>query len=164
MDGMDGGVSMTGNNAERLRQTVSAAAGRLRALSDADASVKPSPTRWSKKEILGHLIDSASNNHQRFVRALLHGELRFPAYEQEGWARCQDYQTADWRVLTDLWRAYNEHLAHVIARMPADRRATPCRIGDGDAVTLGWLVEDYQRHLDHHVAQLDRRVTAATQS
>ena len=86
---------MTGNSAERLRQTVSAVAGRLRALSDADASVKPSPTRWSKKEILGHLIDSASNNHQRFVRALLHGELRFPAYEQEGWARCQDYQAAD---------------------------------------------------------------------
>jgi hypothetical protein len=52
--------------------------------------------------------------------------------------------------------AYNEHLAHVIARIPADRLATPCRIGNGEVVTLGWLVEDYQRHLDHHVAQLDR--------
>jgi hypothetical protein len=147
---------MTGESAKTLRQTVSAAVERLRALSDADASVKPSPARWSKKEILGHLIDSASNNHQRFVRAILQGELRFPAYDQEGWARCQDYQAADWRLLIDLWQAYNEHLAHVIAHIPADRLATPCRIGDGESVTLGWLVEDYQRHLDHHVAQLDR--------
>lgn len=150
---------MTGNSAERLRQTVSGGARRLRALNDVEASFRPASTRWSKKEILGHLIDSASNNHQRFVRAQLYSELQFPAYEQEGWARCQDYVAADWQLLVDLWRSYNEHLAHVIARIPAERLATPCWIGDGDAVTLEWLVEDYQRHLDHHVAQLDRPVT-----
>jgi hypothetical protein len=104
---------MTSSNAERLRQTVSAAAGRLRAISDTDASVKPSPTRWSKKEILGHLIDSASNNHQRFVRALLHGELRFPVYEQEGSSRsrssiCTMGRTGD---RADTWHATAEPLA-----------------------------------------------------
>ena len=150
---------MTGNSAERLRQTVSRAVGRLRTCNDAEASFKPTPTRWSKKEVLGHLIDSASNNHQRFVRAQLHGDLRFPGYEQEGWARCQDYAAADWQMLIDLWRSYNQHLAHVIARIPADRLATLCWIGDGDAVTLEWLVEDYQRHLDHHLLQLDRLVS-----
>jgi hypothetical protein len=143
-------------NAERLRETVSKAAARLRTVSDADASIKPAPARWCKKEVIGHLIDSASNNHQRFVRAQLQSELRFPAYEQEGWARCQGYAAADWQALITLWSAYNEHLAHVIARLPAERLLTQCRIGDGGPVTLAWLVEDYQRHLDHHLAQLDR--------
>jgi len=147
---------MMASSAERLRDTVSRASGRLRTVNDADASIKPDPTRWCKKEILGHLIDSASNNHQRFVRAQLSGDLRFPAYEQEGWTRCQDYAGADWQVLIDLWRSYNVHLAHVIARIPAERLMTPCWIGDGGPVTLAWLVEDYQRHLDHHLAQLDR--------
>lgn len=150
---------MIGETAERLRQTVSRAVGRLRTFTEAEASFKPTPSRWSRKEILGHLIDSASNNHQRFVRAQLHSDLRFPAYEQEGWARCQDYAAADWQTLIDLWRSYNQHLAHVIARIPAEQLATPCWIGDGDAVTLEWLVEDYQRHLDHHLAQFDGPAT-----
>lgn len=149
---------MVGGSAERLQQTVTSAVHRLRALSDAQAALKTAPTRWSKKEILGHLIDSASNNHQRFVRAQLYGDLRFPGYEQEGWVRCQDYVAADWQVLVDLWQSYNQHLAHVVARIPAERLATPCRISDGEAVTLEWLVEDYLRHMDHHLAQLDRSV------
>jgi DinB superfamily len=139
-----------------LRQTVEAAGARLRKIDDKRASAKPGPGRWSRKEILGHLIDSASNNHQRFVRAQLSGELRFPAYEQEGWARVQDCAHADWNALITLWQSYNEHLAHVVSKIPPDRLGTRCWIGNNEAVTLGYLVEDYLTHMRHHLKQLDR--------
>jgi hypothetical protein len=83
--------------------------------------------------------------------------VRFPAYEQAAWVRCQDYASAAWTRLIDLWESYNEHLAHLISRIPGARLTTLCRIGDRDAVTLGCLVEDYVGHLEHHLAQLERR-------
>jgi DinB superfamily len=137
-----------------LRERVEWAGPRLSRLPEAEADHKPAPERWSKKEILGHLVDSACNNHQRFVRAILADELVFPGYEQEGWARCQQHADADWPLLVDLWSAYNRHLAALVARFPADKLATPCRIGGADAVTLAALAEDYLRHLDHHLNQL----------
>jgi hypothetical protein len=139
--------------AAALRERVAATLPRLRALAEAEVAHKPAPDRWSKKEILGHLIDSASNNHQRFVRAQLDGNLTFPGYEQEAWARCQGYATADWNLLIDLWAAYNRHLAEVLARLPDAARSTPCRIAGAEPVTLAALAEDYVRHLDHHLAQ-----------
>lgn len=142
--------------AASLRQRIADAVPRLRAMSEAEVAHKPAPERWSKKEILGHLIDSASNNHQRFVRAQLEGELTFPKYEQEGWARCQGYATADWSLLVDLWAAYNRHLAEVIARFPPDQLAAVCRIGEYEPATLAWLAEDYVRHMDHHLEHLWR--------
>jgi hypothetical protein len=100
----------------------------LRDMPESETARKPSPDRWSKKEILGHLIDSACNNHQRFVRAQLEGGLTFPGYEQEGWVRCQGYATADWSLLVDLWAAYNRHVAVVVARLPVASRSFTCRI------------------------------------
>ncbi len=144
--------------AAALRERVAATVPRLRAMPEAEAAHKPSADRWSKKEVLGHLIDSASNNHQRFVRAQLEGGLSFPGYEQEKWARCQAYASADWGLLVDLWAAYNRHLAEVIARLPPAALSVECRIGGGEPVTLAWLAEDYVRHLDHHLAQLVRAV------
>jgi hypothetical protein len=142
--------------AAQLRQRVESTVARLRGVSEAEAAHRPSPDRWSKKEILGHLIDSASNNHQRFVRAQLEGRLTFPGYEQEGWARCQGYAAADWSLLIDLWAAFNRHLAEVIALLPTAALSVECRIGGDEPVTLAWLAEDYVVHLDHHLAQLAR--------
>jgi hypothetical protein len=125
---------------------------------EAEVAHKPSSDRWSKKEILGHLIDSACNNHQRFVRAQLDNGLSFPGYEQEKWARCQGYAAAEWDLLIDLWTAYNRHLAEVIARLPTAALSVECRIGGAEPVTLSCLVEEYVRHLDHHLLQLARAV------
>jgi hypothetical protein len=147
---------MTVSLADALRQTVTAAAQRLRRLGEAEVAHKPAPDRWSKKEILGHLIDSAANNHQRFVRAQFVDELQSPRYHQEEWVRCQDYQSADWPALVTLWQAYNDHLAHVIAKIPAAKMGTPCRIGDNPPMTLAALIEDYGKHMEHHLRQLDR--------
>jgi len=109
---------------------------------------------WSRKQVLGHLIDSASNNHQRFVRAALQGQLDFPGYDQQGWVRVQAVEEAPWPTLIALWASYNRHLAHVIAHLPPAQLGTACRIGSGEPVTLRFLVEDYLRHLLHHLAQL----------
>ena len=105
-------------------------------------------------EILGHLIDSATNNHHWFVRALQVEGLVFPPYEQEDWVRLQDYNSTAWESLVELWRLYNYHLAHVIRRIPGDRLEVVCRIGPHEPVTLGYLVEDYVVHLKHHLRQL----------
>lgn len=141
--------------AEELRTTVLAAAARYAAMPEAEVARKLAPDVWSKKEILGHLIDSAGNNHQRFVRAQLQGELTFPGYEQEGWARCQRYVTADWQHLVTLWRAFNLHLANVLAAIPEDKANVACTIGDDPPVTLHFLAEDYLTHMNGHLKQLD---------
>jgi len=146
--------------ANDLGSVVDAAAPELRAIDDAVASRKLKPDVWSVKEILGHLIDSASNNHQRFVRAQLAGELSFPGYEQNRWVVAQDYQTSPWRELVDLWVAYNHHLAHIIRRIPDAAASVPCRIGLDDPVTLNSLTQDYLGHLRHHLEQIQQRAVA----
>ena len=118
------------------------------------AAHKPAPNRWSKKEILGHLIDSAANNHQRFVRAQSTPRLEFPEYEQEFWVATQAYATEPWTDLVNLWLLFNRHLLHVIKAMPAEVLPHEVTVTGYAAMTLGELVDDYLRHLDHHLAQL----------
>lgn len=137
-----------------LREIVDLTEGRLRALSQHDASEARAPGAWSKVEILGHLIDSAANNHQRFVRVQAVDELEFPDYEQEFWVDCQDYRDCEWGHLVDLWVAYNRHLAHVLEVMPAADLEKPCRLGESPAISVEDLVGQYLAHLRHHVSQL----------
>jgi len=126
----------------------------LRRVSEEESGKPALPGGWSRKQVLGHLIDSASNNHQRFVRASLADALDFPGYEQTGCVRVQAVQRAPWPVLVDLWAGYNRYLAHVIAHLPAAKLEVPCRIGSNEPVTLASLVEDYLRHLVHHLEQI----------
>jgi hypothetical protein len=142
------------NVADRLLGTVEREAARLRGMDGPSRSRRPRPGTWCPKEILGHLVDSAANNHQRFVRAALAGELAFPGYAQDGWVAVQRWADEDWTVIVDLWTALNRHLAHLLAGLPADAQSAPCRIGDRPAVPLAALAEDYLRHLEHHLASL----------
>ena len=139
---------------EKLLSLVEAAEPRLREISETESTQSILPGGWSRKQVIGHLIDSASNNHQRFVRAALQTSLDFPGYDQGGSVRVQAVQDADWQLLVVLWAAYNRYLAHVIARLPAAKLETVCRIGSGDAVTLDFLATDYLTHLGHHLNQL----------
>lgn len=142
------------DESEQLLRVIEAAEPRLRAVG-AEASARPVlPGGWSSRQVLGHLIDSASNNHQRFVRAALQPSLELPGYDQDGNVRVQAVQEADWELLVTLWAAYNRYLAHVIAHLPAGQLEVPCRIGAGAPVTLRFLVTDYLRHLLHHLRQL----------
>jgi len=139
---------------EGFRSVLDVAPGRLALIPEAESARVPAPAKWSKKQILGHLIDSASNNHQRFVRAQLDSPLHFPAYAQEFWVSAQNYQAESWCDLIDCWTSYNRHLLHVMAHIPADRLANRCVIGEGSPVTLEFLAEDYVRHLEHHLRQI----------
>ena len=82
-----------------FRRTVDASAAHLLAMTDEQAAVRPAEGKWSAKEIIGHLIDSASNNHGRFVRAQLQDDLIFSGYAQADWVAVQRYQERDWTAL-----------------------------------------------------------------
>ena len=127
---------------------------RLADIPDAEASRRREPGRWSKKEILGHLIDSAANNHQRFVRAQLTPRLEFPNYEQESWVAAQSYATEPWPDLVNLWLHLNRHLLHIVQSMPPSVLAHECVIGGKPAVPLEALVADYLSHMEHHLNQV----------
>ena len=125
--------------------------------SDADTVQPAISGGWSRKQILGHLIDSASNNHQRFVRALLQDELRWPGYDQTGCVRVQHYQEMAWSDLAGFWAAYNRMLAHILEGVPEEKQKTPCFIGGHPMMTLEQLAADYIKHMEHHLAQLSPR-------
>ncbi|HKD18075.1 MAG TPA: DinB family protein [Thermoanaerobaculia bacterium] len=148
-----------------LRSAVAAATPRLLALSEAEAERAPAPGKWSPKEVVGHLIDSASNNHGRFVRAQFQEDLVFAGYEQESWVASQRYRTAPWKELVELWRLYNLHLARVIEALPASVRERPRERHNLDAIawrtvpretptTLEYFLRDYVAHLKHHLGQI----------
>jgi len=138
----------------RLLYLVEMAEPRLRDISELESAKPVLSGGWSRKEVIGHLVDSASNNHQRFVRAALQPSLDFPAYDQNGNIGLQAPQEADWSLLVSLWATYNRYLAHVIAHLPAAKLDTVCRIGSGKPVTLGFLATDYVTHLAHHLVQI----------
>lgn len=138
----------------KLLEVVETAEPKLRQTNEVESTKAVLSGGWSRKEVIGHLIDSASNNHQRFVRAALAPSLDFPGYDQVGNARVQAFQRADWLMLVSLWAAYNRYLAHVIAHLPAAKLDTVCRIGSGEPVTLGFLAADYLKHLVHHLSQI----------
>jgi hypothetical protein len=142
-------------NALRELDSLLAMAGpQLLTLSETECSSRPAEDKWSKKEILGHLIDSASNNHQRFVRGQLSSEIRLPGYEQEEWVRTQAYQKESWENLVQLWKALNLHLLHLGRMMPGDRLRSMCFIGTNEPVTLEFIFVDYVRHVKHHLQQI----------
>jgi hypothetical protein len=140
--------------ADELRAEVEGTAPRLRAITAAEAGRDRGAGKWQKREILGHLIDSAYNNHQRFVRApRSDGPFVGPGYEQDHWVGAGGYRTRDWNELVDLWAAANRHLAHAMEAVPAGKLGTPCTIGE-DEGTLEWWMRDYIRHMRHHLAQI----------
>lgn len=140
--------------ANALQTTVEATLPRLRKLTDRQAMRDRGAGKWTVKEILGHLIDSAANNHHRFIRARASDPLVFPGYDQNAWVAAHAYRARSWPELVDIWAAYNAQVAQVISSTPADRRAVQCRIGDNEPVTLEWLMEDYLRHMEHHLGQI----------
>ena len=143
--------------ANELIAVIEAALPRLKSLTEPLVTHRPAPDRWTIKEVVGHLLDSAANNHQRFVRAQFVSELVFPKYEQNEWVQSQNYNAAAWPQLVELWRLYNLHLAHVIRNIAPDRLAVRCKIGDYEPMLLQALTEDYVAHLKHHLAKIEER-------
>lgn len=154
MTGVDRTESPGKVPAERLAQLLQTAEVRLSAIPEAEASRALAPGHWSKKQILGHLIDSAGNNHQRLVRVQIAPGLDFPSYEQESWVTVQRYADESWRDLIDLWLLFNRHLLHVIRGVPPTSLSRPCIIGGKEPVPLAELIDGYVDHLEHHLEQI----------
>ena len=144
---------------EKLSRAVEFAEPILQTVTEAESKKSALKGGWSRKQVIGHLIDSASNNHQRFVRASLQGSLEFPGYDQDGCVRVEAVQEAPWLLLIATWKNYNLYLAHVIAHLPASELEAACRIGASEPVTLKFLAEDYLRHLLHHLGQIGATVS-----
>jgi len=122
---------------------------------------RPRPGGWCAREVLGHLIDSACNNHRRFVIGQSPETTRFDGYNQNEWVERQRYDLVPWPDLVALWTAYNRHLAHVMASTSDDTAARTALAPDGAAsVSIAFLMEDYVVHLRHHLTQIRQLLTA----
>jgi hypothetical protein len=148
-----------------LSSTIDRAVPALVALGDDRSRTHPAPGKWSPREVIGHLIDSASNNHQRFVRAQLQDDLVFPGYEQEAWVRLQRYAESPWDELVAFWAGFNRHIARVMAAAPDDQLTrlrhrhnlddlASVPVPADQPATLEYFMRDYVGHLRHHLRQV----------
>ena len=146
-------------------ETVENDSNRLLAISDAQSAIHPAPGKWSPKEIIGHLIDSAANNHQRFVRAQFKDDLVFPGYAQEEWVAIQHYQNESWTELVNLWKSFNLHIAHLVSNIPEEKLKHECRghslnkiawklVSENEPATLEYMIVDYIGHMKSHLNQI----------
>ena len=148
-----------------FRNTIVSAKARLRDVPEEQSRHKDSADGWSPIEVMGHLIDSAANNHQRFVHAQFTDDLVFADYEQDQWVSTQKYRDESWPDVIDLWSSYNLHLLHVVSVIPEDvltkTRAQHTLdeiafkdLDKNEPATLEFLIRDYVDHLHHHLNQI----------
>ena len=148
-----------------LHTSVDRAIAALRAISEEASALRRRPEAWSPREVIGHLIDSASNNHQRFVRAQFSDDLVFPGYDQDAWVTAQRYQEAPWSELVSLWHGFNLQLVRVMDAVADDMRTRERHshnlyeiasrgVPKSEPTTLDYFLHDYVDHLEHHLLQI----------
>ena len=115
---------------------------------------RSAPGKWSRKEILGHLIDSAHVNTDRLIRAQVE-EVPSIVYAQDEWVAASGYADIDSAVLIAWWRMLNQRLLSTARNCPGENYSRKCRWHDGEVITLAYMLEDYHRHMLHHLTQLD---------
>lgn len=144
---------MTPNSITRLLNLCDTIPSKLRSIDEPSFSAKPLPDKWSKKEILGHLIDSATNNHQRFVRGQFE-EVPIIIYNQVEWNKNSYYQAMDSGQIIQFWEAYNRHLIALLQLIPAENMLSKVDRCEEEPKTLEYILEDYVNHLEHHLRQI----------
>lgn len=137
-----------------LQKVLATAPASLSAISDAAASLPLMAGNWSRKQILGHLLDSAANNHHRFVRAQIEKSLEMAGYTQNEWVATNTYQQRNWNDLVTFWTSYNQHILHLILTAPAEHLTIPCKVAGDESGSLEFLMIDYVAHLEHHLHQI----------
>ena len=136
---------------QKLLDTVPA---RLKTLSPEATAMKRAPAKWSAKEELGHLLDSAANNHQRIVRAQFEDKLAMPGYDQARWVAVHNYQNREWAELIELWTALNRQLLAAAQAVPEPAWAHKLTVGGSELMTLQFVFEDYIAHMTHHLQHI----------
>ena len=142
------------NTADELKEVIAKIIPLLEKIDENTTSIKPAPGKWSKKEIIGHLVDSACNNQQKFVRTMLTNGLDFTGYQQDDWVSIQRYQDHSWRELLSFWKHYNLHIAHLIEHMQESLLQNTISIDGQGPFTLEFIMKDYVEHLKHHLKQI----------
>lgn len=132
---------------------------KLEVFSEAAASSRPAPKKWSPKEIVGHLCDSAIHNLQRFIN-VQHEKtpLVLTPYKQDEWVKLQHYQDMPMEEIVALWRSLNKQIASVLLHIPTEKHMYQFELKDGKFVSLQWLTKDYIAHLKHHIKQIDAQM------
>jgi hypothetical protein len=125
----------------------------LLSISEKNFSEKPSSTKWSKKEILGHLLDSATNNHQRFIRVQFE-DAPLISYNQDQWNKHSYYNLLEGKELIIFWATYNKHLVALLKKIPEKHFERLCAINENEKATLKFLIDDYVIHMEHHLKQI----------
>jgi hypothetical protein len=153
------------NYSYTLKVIVSKAVKSLHMISESEFKSKSFPKKWSKKEILGHLIDSAVNNLRRFTKSPLNDQYIFERYHQDRWVEINDYQNRQSRSLIELWESINYHIAYLISRIPDEhllKKTTNhnfheicmLMVEEGSESSLSYLIWDYLYHMEHHLSQI----------
>jgi len=137
-----------------LRNLLDRIPGRLEKLPKDAVESKTSQSKWSAKEELGHLLDSAANNHQRIVRAQLEDRPSMPGYDQTGWVTVHGYQRRDWRELVELWQALNRQLLAAAEAVPDSSWSRTLTVAGSQPLTLQFVFEDYVAHMVHHLKHI----------
>ncbi len=138
----------------RLRELLQQVPGRLEKLPKDKVESKPTPSNWSPKEELGHLLDSAANNHQRIVRAQLEDNLAMPGYEQNRWVAVHSYQRRDWKELIEVWRVMNRQLLAAAEAVPDSAWSHTLTVAGSEPMTLQFVFDDYVMHMLHHLQHI----------
>ncbi len=140
--------------AAALREKLDRLGPSLRLLSESEVAASRGTLKWTRKEILGHLIDSALNNHRRFVGAQLGDHSVWPGYDQDAWVHLHRYSGRPWTELVELWIGINRQVASVIEAIEPERLTAIYSLQDCRPATLAMWIGDYLAHLDHHLAQI----------
>lgn len=148
-------IPSTSESAQRLRAITAGSKTRLDTVPAARWIEPRGEDAWTRLEILGHLIDSAINNHQRFVRTIAEGGIVWPGYDQVAMVQVQQFASADPLLLLRLWESLNLHLAGLMGRISEEQSSYTCVIGGTKPCTLQFLAADYIRHLEQHLSQID---------
>lgn len=140
------------NVVHELRKIISDFTKKINALPEAEFSAKPLPHKWSKKEVVGHLIDSAQNNLRRFICGQYETTPPLITYQQDFWVNINQYQRMDRQDIIQLWRLMNQRICVVLENMPAENYSKECNTGT--LRSLEWLAVDYVKHMKHHLNQI----------
>lgn len=149
------------NTINKLTRYVNEVPENILMISEADLSFKSKPGKWSKKEILGHLCDSAINNLSRFIRAQFEAEpFVVNTYMQDEWVKINNYQEMSTKDVAELWMTLNKQIVNVISKIPEDKLGIECDVSRAafretrERKSLLWLIEDYLIHMEYHLKQL----------
>ncbi|AFM40947.1 hypothetical protein Desaci_1970 [Desulfosporosinus acidiphilus SJ4] len=139
---------------ERLNYLSEVLPSKINQFSEVELMAKPNG-KWSKKEILGHLCDSATNNHHRFVRMQFEEQpFVVVPYKQNDWVIVHDYLNTQTGDIVTFWTAVNLQIINVISKIPEEKLSYLCDFGNNKVFTFLELIQDYMRHMDHHLIQI----------